>query len=156
MSGYSTNGMRAFTGALTGNERIAADLNQSQGVFPETAAMSPQQIALAGQGATVVDTYAATTDIDCSAGGMHRVTLTGAVTFTFSNPSPGQNLMLVVTQDGTGSRTATWPASVEWPSNGTAPTLTTTAARSDVLAFTYDSVLEKWYGRTVGLNYNLA
>ena len=34
------------------------------------------------------------------------------------------NIILILVQDGTGSRTATWPATVKWPS-GTAPTLST-------------------------------
>ena len=40
-------------------------------------------------------------------------------------------------QDGTGSRLATWPGTVKWPA-GTAPTLTTTAAGSDICSFYWD------------------
>ena len=53
-------------------------------------------------------------------------------------------------QDGTGSRTATWPASVKWPS-GTAPTLTTTASSVDIVSFYYDGT--NYYGQA-GLNFS--
>lgn len=43
-----------------------------------------------------------------------------------------------IVQDGTGSRTITWPASVKWAS-ASAPTLTTTATTgTDVIKFYFD------------------
>lgn len=52
---------------------------------------------------------------------------------------------LVLRQDATGSRTATWHSSVKWP-NDAAPTLTTTPTRADMLNFvTYDGGTT-WYG----------
>lgn len=62
----------------------------------------------------------------------------GNATLTFSNPPPAGSLVTVVlVQDGTGSRTVTWPATVKW-SGGTAPTLTTTASKRDVFQFMWD------------------
>lgn len=62
----------------------------------------------------------------------------GNATLTFSNaPKAGTLVIITIIQDGTGSRTITWPASVKW-SGGTAPTLTTTASKRDVFAFMYD------------------
>jgi len=58
-------------------------------------------------------------------------------TFTFTAPTKPCNLILVLKQDGTGSRTATWPATVLWPT-GTAPTLSTGAAAVDLISFYYD------------------
>jgi len=58
-------------------------------------------------------------------------------TFTFTPPTNPGNLLLVLKQDGTGSRLATWPATVMWPA-GTAPTLTTTAAGIDICSFYWD------------------
>ena len=52
---------------------------------------------------------------------------------TFANPSnltPGQTGSIFLTQDGTGSRTASWGTYWDWAA-GTAPTLTTTAAAVD-------------------------
>ena len=52
---------------------------------------------------------------------------------TFANPSnltAGQTGSIFLTQDGTGSRTASWGSYWDW-AGGTAPTLTTTAAAVD-------------------------
>ena len=64
-------------------------------------------------------------------------------TFTFTAPTKVCNLLLVMKQDGTGSRTATWPATVKWP-GGTAPTLSTAANSVDIISFYYDGT--NYYG----------
>jgi hypothetical protein len=81
--------------------------------------------------------------IDWRNGDAQSVTMTGNCTFTFSNPVAGETYLLKLTQDGTGSRTATWPAAVKWPA-ATAPTLTTTAAGIDIVSFYYDGT--NYYG----------
>jgi len=58
-------------------------------------------------------------------------------TFTFTQPTHECNLLLVLKQDGEGSRLATWPETVMWPA-GTAPTLTTTASAVDIISFYWD------------------
>ena len=59
-------------------------------------------------------------------------------TFTFTAPTKPGTFILKLVQDSVGSRTATWPATVEWPS-GTAPTLTTTATTgTDIITFYFD------------------
>jgi hypothetical protein len=89
--------------------------------------------------------------IDWNAGNVQYVTLTGDCTFTFSNPIAGARYCLMLKQDATGSRLATWPAAVLW-SAGTAPTLTTTAAKVDIITFIFDGVNTKYYGGSV-LNF---
>ena len=68
-------------------------------------------------------------------GNVQKVIL-GAVGRTMANPTniqPGATYILVVVQDGSGSRTiTTWGTAYEFPAN-TAPTLTTTADRADVI-----------------------
>lgn len=81
-------------------------------------------------------TDGATIAVDWSDGPFQRVTLGDNRTFTFANPLNGGRYILALKQDGTGSRTATWPATVKWPAN-TAPTLTTTANELDLLGFVY-------------------
>jgi hypothetical protein len=78
------------------------------------------------------------------------LTLTGNCTFTFPTPTAGQSFMMFLKQDGTGSRTATWPASVKWPSS-TAPTITSTASKGDKFVFTADGT--NWLGSVAGQNY---
>ena len=60
--------------------------------------------------------YNAALKIDWNDGQMRSVTLTGNTTVSFDNVKAGSVLVLEVTQDSTGSRTITWPASVEWAS----------------------------------------
>lgn len=75
--------------------------------------------------------------IDWGAGNKQKSTLTGNCTFTFTAPDGPCNLVLKLVQDGTGSRTVTWPGTVKWPA-GTAPTLTTDAAGIDLVTFYWD------------------
>jgi hypothetical protein len=77
------------------------------------------------------------TTLDLSTTNIYNLTLTGNMTVTLSNPPASGTLysvMMIVKQDGTGSRTITWPASVKWP-NASAPTLSTAANAVDVLNF---------------------
>jgi hypothetical protein len=57
--------------------------------------------------------------------------------FTFTAPSKPCNLTLILKQDATGSRTATWPATVMFPA-GTKPTLSTGANKIDMICFYWD------------------
>ena len=72
-------------------------------------------------------------------GNKQKSTLTDDCTFTFTEPVGACSLILKLVQDGTGSRTVTWPADVLWPNN-TAPTLTTTATYVDLITFYYDGI----------------
>jgi hypothetical protein len=57
----------------------------------------------------------------------------GNTTLSFTNLLPGYYTIALI-QDGTGSRTVTWPASVKWV-GGTAPTLSTGAGKKDIFHF---------------------
>lgn len=83
--------------------------------------------------------------INWTSGNEHLSTLTDNVTYTFSNPVDGGRYILLLKQDATGSRTATWPADVLWPA-ATAPTLTTGANKVDICTFIYVSSTAKYYG----------
>lgn len=79
-------------------------------------------------------------DIDWSqtyvSGGIFTKQLTANSTFTFSNETAGQIIIVRLINDGTGGYTVSWPT-VKWP-GGTTPTMTTTASKSDVYTFFYD------------------
>ena len=76
-------------------------------------------------------TDGATITIDMADSNNFSVTLGGNRTFANpSNDTAGQSGSIFITQDGTGSRTASWGTDWEWAA-GTAPVLTTTAAASD-------------------------
>ena len=88
--------------------------------------------------------------INLANGSIQKLTLTGNCTYTFPTATAGRSFVLYQLQDATGSRTVSWPASVKWPS-GTAPTLTSTASKADIFAFTADGT--NWLGRTIGQAY---
>ena len=74
-------------------------------------------------------------------GTVQTVTMTGNCTFTMPTATAGKSFILIV-NTGAGGFTGTF-TSVKWPSN-TAPTLTTTATRWDILTFFADGT--NWYG----------
>lgn len=82
-------------------------------------------------------------------GTMQIITLTGNATITMPTATAGKSFVLLLKQDGTGSRTVTW-TTVKW-AGGTAPTITSTASKQDIFSFFADGT--NWYGTTVGQNY---
>jgi len=74
-------------------------------------------------------------------GTVQTCTLTGNCTFTMPAVGASKSFILILST-GAGGFTATF-TSVKWPSN-TAPTITTTASRWDILTFISDGT--NWYG----------
>jgi hypothetical protein len=102
---------------------------------------------------TVANTSTAYT-VDLANGVLFDLTMTGTpVVFTFPTATAGRQFTLMLKQDGTGTRLATWPASVRW-AGGTAPTLTTTAAKTDVISFLADGTY--WLGFVGAQNFTRA
>ena len=101
-------------------------------------------------------TAAASTTLDCSLGNIFNITMAASITtLTLSNvPAAGRvySMTLFVNQDAGGSKTIAWPPAVRW-SGGTAPTLTTTGNKTDVLTLVTHDGGTVWYGFTAGLNY---
>ena len=94
--------------------------------------------------------------IDLTNGNVFELTLTGNCVYTFSNPPAtgiGGSFTLIQKQDGTGSRTVTFPASVEW-AGGTAPTITSTASSVDIFTFITTDAGTTWYGFTAGQDFS--
>jgi len=87
--------------------------------------------------------------LDLANGNVFDVVLTENVTtLTISNPpesGKGGSFVLILTQDATGNRTVTWPASVTWPS-GNAPTLTASGNAVDIVTFITTDAGTTWYG----------
>lgn len=80
-------------------------------------------------------TSSASISVDATVAPVHTVTLAHAATFTISNMVAGQSIMIIITQDGTGSRTGSF-TSVKFP--GGAPTLSTGTGDIDVISVFYD------------------
>jgi hypothetical protein len=84
------------------------------------------------------------TTIDLLNGNYFSATVTGATTWTFSNPLASPNACgFVLELTNAGASAITWPAAVKWP-GGTAPTLTTSGV--DVLVFITDDGGTNWRG----------
>lgn len=81
--------------------------------------------------------------LDLTNGTVQTCTLTGNCTFTMPTATAGKSFILILST-GAGSFTGTF-TSVKWPS-GTAPTITTTASRWDILTFVSDGTY--WYGNS--------
>ena len=96
-----------------------------------------------------------TETLDETNGNVQSWTLDASCTFTMPSGSglkPGTSLTLILTQDGTGSRTGTFTG-VKW-AGGTAVTLSTGAADVDILTFTTfnGGSSPVWYGFAAGLD----
>jgi hypothetical protein len=84
--------------------------------------------------------------IDCALSNVFTVTMSGNVTTapTFSNLKDGQTINWFITQDGTGTRTMTWPATFKWP-GASAGVLSVGANDVDLLVATYRAATGFWY-----------
>lgn len=115
-----------------------------------TGDSSADSVTFANASAEVDNGNSGTSDtIDWTLGPYQKSTLTDNCTYTFTAPPSGSRLVLKLVQDGTGSRVATWPATVKWP-GGVTPTLTTTASATDIVSFYFDGT--NYYG-FIGFNF---
>lgn len=96
------------------------------------------------------NTDGSTITFDLDSSNTHSVTLGGNRTLALSNVSVGQKFIIRLTQDGTGSRTVTFFSTIKW-AGGVAPTLTTTANKTDVFGFICTSA-GNFDGFVVGYN----
>lgn len=87
-------------------------------------------------------------NVNWNNGNTQYVTIAANRTPTFSNPKNGATYRLRIIQGGGGSKTITWPT-VTWR-GGTAPTLTTTNGKQDIIVFVYSNGV--YYG-DASLNY---
>ena len=132
-------------GMLTGNTEtgITVTYQDSDGTI-DFVVDDTTKLPLAGgtiTGALVLDdsvgatitaaTSASTITLDLGASVHHSVTLAHNTTFADpSNEVVGESGSIIITQDGTGSRTAAWNSAWKW-TGGTAPTLSTAANAVD-------------------------
>jgi hypothetical protein len=94
-----------------------------------------------------------TTAINWNNSNVQEIKLTTSTTLTFSNVNTGGRYLLMLLQDSTGSRTVTWPSTVQWAA-GTAPTLTTTASKMDIVSLVCAGVSSTDCYGGANLNYS--
>jgi len=154
----------AMTGAITTNSTFdGVDIATRDGVLTTTTNTANAALPKAGGTMTGVAVFAAgitedavtltgtSTTIDISAATNFVHDLTGATTYTFSNPASTGNassFTLKIIQ-GSTARAITWPSSVDW-AGGTAPTLTGTNNGVDVFVFYTIDGGTIYYGFTAG------
>jgi hypothetical protein len=135
-------GTAAMVAAVAGTDYLApAAIGVTvQGYDVDTAKLDVAQSFTAAQrGAVVALTDAANIATNMALANNFAVTLGGNRTLDNpTNQTAGQGGVIVITQDGTGSRTLAYGSNWKFP-NGTAPTLTTTASAVDVLVYQVES-----------------
>ena len=90
-----------------------------------------------------------TVNINWQLGARQNITLTGSPTFTFTNPIGISSLLFRLIQDGSGNRTVTWPASVNWV-GGAPPTLSTSGNSVDMISLYWNGIS---YYATYGIGF---
>lgn len=145
VNGASTHtGAASFAGAVSGAGITSLLASPSGPIGTGTPAGGRFTFA---HTAKVDVTFSATAmTVDCSLSNVFATTFTANVTIapTVSNAKDGQTINWFITQDGTGSRTMTWPTSFKWP-GGSAGVLSTAAGAVDLLVATYRSDTGFWY-----------
>jgi hypothetical protein len=141
--GFTCNGSTCTTdsdGTWTIHGNYPSDCSAGNTVYGLGDTLSCMTVQKAGD---YEITYANPFDINWNNGNSQYVSMTGSPTInTPTNPIAGQKYSLKLCQDGTGSRTVTWWAStIKW-AGGSAPILTTTASKCDVVIchYGYDPV----------------
>lgn len=142
--------------ALTNSTQIATT------AYADAAVAVAEGLALPKAGGTLtgalVPAVVALTDgssiaVNAAAGNAFAVTLGGNRTLANpSNPADGQVIRVRVTQDGSGSRTLAYGTAYDFGTAGS-PTLSTAAAKVDILGFEYVAALAKWCYLGSGLGF---
>jgi hypothetical protein len=156
VSGLGTS-VAAFL-ATPSSANLAAALTDETGtglaVFNGSPAITTPTITGLNETKTAPTIASGVLALNCASGNVFHVSLNAAITsLTFSNiPATGSafGLTLILAMTGT-AYTITWPASVKWPS-GTAPTLTSTNLKSDIIILTTVDGGTVWFAMVGGQN----
>ena len=100
---------------------------------------------------TTVQLTGTTPTIDCSAGNIFYISLTGATTFAFSNVpsySTTYTATAIITANASSAYNITWPAAVRWP-GGVTP-IRPAEGETDIYNLTTLDNGVTWYGIVVG------
>ena len=141
----TTSQHSSFTGAAgeitvdTDKDVVVVHDGSTAGGFPLAAIAKAQTFTAAQRGTVSALTDGATITPNFATANNFSVTLGG--NRTLANPTnltAGQSGAIAITQDGTGSRTLAFGSYWKF-AGGTAPTLTTTASKVDVLVYYVES-----------------
>ena len=131
-----TNAFPIASSTVTGLMSVGSGLAATSGTVAVSGAFA-NSVQTKGLSETVYSwgNTSGTITPDASSGTVHKMTLTGNVTInSLANAATGSNATLIITQDGTGSRTLT--STMKFA--GGSKTLSTTASNIDVITVFYD------------------
>lgn len=132
------NGTSAFSAATAGTDYVSPTgsetLTNKTLTNPTVTNYVESVVAIGNTGASK--------SIDLTSGTVQTATLTDNCTFTMPTRVAGKSFILLLRQDATGGRTATFTG-VKFNQLGT-PVITSTANKMDILTFVADST--NWYG----------
>jgi hypothetical protein len=131
---FPTSGTLAILGANTFTAEQTINPSSGPSVYLEAGSLETAIYANGNSGTSKA--------IAWDNGNNQSVTITGAVTFTFTAPTNPGKFTIICKQDGSGHVYA-FPSSVLWP-GGTVPTLSSTANAIDIVSFLYDGT--SYYG----------
>ena len=132
------NGTSAFSAATAGTDYVTPSSTET---LTNKTITNPTITNYVESVVAIGNTSTAQT-IALTSGTVQTATLTGNCTFTMPTATAGKSFILLLRQDATGNRTATFTG-VKFNSAG-APTITATANRLDILTFVADGT--NWYG----------
>lgn len=136
--GYQFLVTSAHSLALGTNNAVVQTISAT-GEVTFAAGVATTPVALGNSGTAIA--------INCRLSNVFTVTMTGNVasgSFTLTNPADGQTINVKITQDGSGSHTLGFPASILFP-GGVDGVLSTAAASVDYLVMTYHADTSKWH-----------
>jgi len=142
LSAALTYGGVTLTNAVTGTGKMVLDTSPTIA----TPTVTNPTVTNYVESVVAIGNSSTSQTLSLTNGTVQTVTLTGNCTFTMPTATAGKSFILIIVQDSTGGRTATF-TSVKWP-GGTAPTITTTASTGrDIISFFADGT--NWYGSAV-------
>lgn len=154
-AGIITNGLPTTPSPLTGNEALAADTNLSGGRAPQSVQVTPSQLKGFFQAPVALTTptvaYTSTIPINATQSAVFSLSLgvTGAILETPSNLQAGQVFRVLITHSANGTKTLNYPGIYKWV-GGTAPTLSTTDGKVDMLTFVCASTTACYGASSIG------
>ena len=163
-AGGSVTSVAGKTGAVTlvkgdvglGNVDNTSDTNKPISSAAQAALDAKVSTNLGGQETVSVNNAASgSVVLNLANGNIFSLRLTGNITslgISGAVNNRGCSCTLYLTQDGTGGRTMTWPASFKW--SGGVPTLSTAANATDIVVCESIDGGATWFASLVGKAFN--